>query len=337
MKKKLFNPYKWKKKMQRNKFSSSHSISIDDRLSLRPSTTEYGRWRRNPYARSSSSATTKTRIELFILLILLGSIFALCFFHPFFQIRSFSFTGLNRVGESSVFTFVESKLHTKILWVFPQKNYFLFSTSQLESALKNEYRFADVRVEKKFPHILKVEVEEKPPAIVYDNQENYILIGKQGEKLETLGPVQQNEWQIFTQTVSSTNEAGEFVLKTEETGRIHHPNQEMSKLSGMHYPLVHDIRKHRPIENVILSETTVGAIEKWFDFLQNQAKIKPQIFELLEGGEEAFIRTDKNWGIYIKFDHTTDAFPIFLSLLPQISKNAVEYVDMRYLTRVYWK
>ncbi len=322
--------------MRRGKFSPSYSISIEDRLSLRPESTFEGRWRRNPYPKESPH-TLKTRIELGIFFLLILSIFFLCFFHPFFQIRNVSFSGLSRIQESKIQEFTQTILQGNTLFFLPKKNYFLLNKKKLESSLQNEFSFEKLSIEKKFPHILIIRVEEKIPALVYDNQKNYLLLGKQGEKLEVLAPILDNEWEIFSQIVTSTTETGETIQKTEEIGRKHHPNQSMGKIGEKNYPLVHDTRKNISEQDVSLPETTVDSILKWYDFLENRAHVSVKVFEILEGGTEAFIWTKENWGIYIKFMNTIEAFPIFLSLLPQINQNNLEYIDMRYLTRVYWK
>jgi len=338
MKKKFINPYKWKKKFKRGKgaFSSSDMpVSIDDRLSLRPSTSLESRWHRNPYQRHHN--VIKTRLELLFLGVVVVTSIALCFFHPYFRIHTISFAGLERVDELRVRESTQNYLNGKTGFLFYKNNYFLVNLKKLKESLNTEYSFASISLEKHFPRRLHIEVKEKPPALVYDNGREYILIGAQGEKLEYLRPVDEKEWQIITHTVSSTNELGEVTMGQEIINRIHHPDLKTSVIAGKYYPLVYDLKSSAIQELSTLPQTTVEGITSWYEFLTTQASVPVDHIQLLEGGEEGYVKTKENWGIYIKFIHATDAFPIFTSLLPQIDRKTVQYVDMRYLTRVYWK
>lgn len=336
MKKKFLNPYKWKKRMKRGVIPPvHHSIGIEDRLSLRPETTHTGRWRGNPYERTKNSI--KTRFELIFLGLVVMAIFGLCFFHPYFQVKTYSFQGLERVPEQQVKEFIAQQLDGKQLFFFYKNNYFSLNLKKLQQTLNTQYSFETLTLEKRFPHLLHIEIKEKPPALIYDDGTQYTLIGEKGEKLEGLRSVQPNEWQSIMRTVTSTNELGEVEMKQEEVARVHRPDIKNLVVANKNYPILYNPLAANSNQPLNISEKTVQGIKKWYGFLVHEANIPVTYIQLLEGGEEGLVKTTENWGIYIKFDNADEGFPIFQSLLPQINRSTVEYVDMRYLSRVYWK
>lgn len=318
--------------MKHGVVSSHHTIGIEERLNLRPTLND-GRWRRNPYG--SHQILWKTKVELGILVATGIGIFALCFFHPYFTVRTYSFTGLERIEEKKLLASVEQNLSGKYFHIFSKQNYFSVNLEQLKNSLNSEYSFEQITLQKKFPHSLTLEIKEKPPVFIYDDGVNYTLIGESGERLELFRAVEENEWQAITKMVTSTNEQGEEELHQEIVSRMHKPNLQTLLVAGKKFPVLYDARMNIDHTNILFSEPVVEGIHKWNQFLENK-KIPVTFFELLDGGEEGYIKTTQGWGMYVKFADADLAFPIFLSVLPQMN-NATQYIDMRYLNRVYWK
>ena len=251
--------------------------------------------------------------------------------------KTYSFQGLERVPEQQVKEFIAQQLDGKQLFFFYKNNYFSLNLKKLQQTLNTQYSFETLTLEKRFPHLLHIEIKEKPPALIYDDGTQYTLIGEKGEKLEGLRSVQPNEWQSIMRTVTSTNELGEVEMKQEEVARVHRPDIKNLVVANKNYPILYNPLAANSNQPLNISEKTVQGIKKWYGFLVHEANIPVTYIQLLEGGEEGLVKTTENWGIYIKFDNADEGFPIFQSLLPQINRSTVEYVDMRYLSRVYWK
>ena len=319
--------------MKHGVVSSHHTIGIEERLNLRP-TLSQGRWRRNPY--EPNQKNWKIKIEAIILMTTALALFGLCFFHPYFTVRTYSFVGLERIEEKKLLTSIETNLSGKRFHIFSAKNYFSLDLQALTDTLNREYSFEHISLQKKFPHTLAVEIQEKPPVFIYDNGVNYILIGERGEKLELFRPVEENEWQVVTKTVSSTNAQDEKEEQQEVVSRSHTPNLKKLLVAGKKFPVVYDTRNNIDQNTLVFPQAVVDGISKWNLFLDNK-NIPITFVQLLDGGEEGYIKTTQGWGIYVKFADADVAFPIFLSVLPQVNRSATQYVDMRYLNRVYWK
>ena len=320
--------------MRRGVVSAHHSVSIDERLNLRP-TLGQGRWRRNPYEYTPHHSL-KIKIEVTFLIIILLTILGLCFFHPYFLLRTFTFQGLECIEEKKLLASLEQHLDGKQYFFFSKKNYFATNLQTLRNGLYSDYSFETLFIQKKFPHTLNIVVNEKPPAFIYDNGLTYTLISQTGEKLEFFRNVEENEWQAITKTVTSTNENGEEETHQEVVSRIHKPNVQTLLVGGKKLPVLYDTRSDAAKISIVFSQQVVQGIQKWSNFLENKA-IPLTYIELLDGGEEGYIKTVQGWGIYVKFSDADLAFPIFLSILPEINRSATQYIDMRYLSRVYWK
>lgn len=335
MKRKLLNPYKWKRKVKRGVVTSSDSFDIEARLNLRPSQ-ERNRWRKNIYSHDTNG--NKNKFKLFLLVSTSLALFILCFFHPYFSVRTLSVEGLERTDEKKVIISLEQLLQGKHFLIFPTNNYFSLNVNNIYTQLQSQYSFQSIQLEKKFPHSLTVKVVEKPPALIYDNGKEYILIGQKGEKLETLRAVGDGEWQIIKQVVSSTaSVSSTAAIPQMQEVRIHIPDTKQVMVAGKSYPLVYDKRVLPDSNSNVISEDIIQGIQKWNDLLWTHSNIHVSYIEILENGTEGFFKTTEGWGIYANFTNSDQAFPLFMTLLPQVDKKKMAYLDVRYLNRVYWK
>lgn len=334
MKKSLFNPYKLKRKVKRGVFSSQHGVGIDERLSLRPFDGEK-RWSRNPYEPRPAQAL-KRKVEVGVFVVSLLTIFGLCFFHPYFSIRVYSVSGLHRMSESVLTQSIQHQLEGKKYFVLNKNNYFAIDVSKVRDNLLSEYSFQSIRIQKKFPHTLAVEAVEKTPVFLYDSGKEYTLVGEQGEKLEVIRAVGPDEWSVVSRMVSSTSSTAEGLAQQEIVSQTHRPNTANLVVAGVSYPILFDAREISQSREYIFPIHIVQGIKKWNEFLISKG-MALSFIEMQGGGEEGYIHSTGGCDIAMKFADADIAFPVFLSLLPQIDKKTCQYVDMRYLSRVYWK
>lgn len=313
MKKNFLNPYKWKRKFNRQKSFKNNSISIEQRISLRPDQSMEGRFKRNLYQKRPGFL--KLKFELFFLFLLVLSIFGLLFFHPFFEIQKMEIQGVQRIDPALLEKILNTEIEGKTALVFKKNNFFLLNIQNLQKKAKDTFHFESLAVQKQFPKKLIIEVVEKPVVLIYDDGKEYLRIGANGDILESNG-------------------MAEMVEVTSGTP-IHTPDLQKKKVFENEYPLLYNPFESEFSREMIIQKQ-IETVVLWEKFLREKTNIRPTYFEV-RSSDEIFLHTDQKWGIHIKLGDTESAFQIFLSILPKVKGSAQEYVDMRYLTRVFFK
>jgi hypothetical protein len=336
MKKRIFNPYKWKRKIKRGSKNSSDIIDIESRLNIRPTLTT-NRWKRE-IRHIHVSEMKKRTFHIFFLVFALFAMTGICLFHPFFSLRTIEIQGLDRINEKQVYLSIKQNLEGKKWFVFSSSNYYLFQKSTLIQILKNQYPFETIQISKKFPHSLHILVTEKPAAFLLDTGKEYVLIAQTGERLETIRSVTEGEWQtvnsvIDTVITTSTSSTPEIVQQTIQT-RTHSPDLSLTKIASKSYPMVSDPKGI--MDQKTFSTEVVAGIQKWNQFLWEKQRIAVSFIELLENNE-GYIKTSAGWGTYVSFFNTDQAFALFDDVFSKVDTATLHYIDFRYLQRIYWK
>lgn len=126
------------------------------------------------YIYAKKSSKNKKYIFIFYAFIFLGPFTAIAyfvFFTPYFNVKKISFHGMNVVKETDLMRISDKYLETSEYYFLKQKNILTMSSYGLTEAFKAELRrVKNISVDKKFPNVIDVLVEEYYPAgIVCDN------------------------------------------------------------------------------------------------------------------------------------------------------------------------
>lgn len=120
------------------------------------------------YAKAAKRNKKRIFIFVFYILLALGSLAAavyLIFFTQYFQIQKISFYGMNVIQEDILKQISAQYLETEKYYFFEQKNLLAMSSNGLTEMFKRELRrVKNVSVDKKFPNILDISIEEYTPA-----------------------------------------------------------------------------------------------------------------------------------------------------------------------------
>ena len=174
-----------------------------------------------------------------------------------------------------------------------------------------------------------VSVEEKISTIIYDNGAEYSYLDTDGNIVEILRKIGDDEWQEKSAATSSTPAI-----------RVHIPKSKQIKKEIGDYPIVYDERGLTAGMNTnVLDKETVAGIIQWFNFLNKQAKILPSYFTISDGLGEGVIKTGEGWYIKANFEKNIDSqFSELQYVLKQkINRKNVNYIDLRYPGKVYWQ
>jgi len=165
-------------------------------------------------------------------------------------------------------------------------------------------------------------------------------LGLEGKIVEVLRKVGEDEWQEITKTVTSTNELGEDIQETKVIERIHRPalNDIIKELGD--YPLVYDKRGFtREINTGVLQPKTVQGIITWFNLVNKRTDIPFGYIIIDNELGDAVIKTREGWGILVQLqtDVETQFEELQYLLKNKINRPHLNYIDLRFPGRVYWR
>lgn len=300
-------------------------------------------WRRrknNPFWRDEEDKLNwKKIVELtFLAVCLLGTV-VLAIFAPAFRINYINITGLQRIKYVEFDDSVRSVLNYHRFLVLPCDNYFLVDMDEIKDILKQKFSLNNVTVKKEFPNKLSVNVEEKISTVIYDNGSEYSYLDAEGRLVEILKKVGPEEWKEDKKTVTSTDPTGKEISETKVLTREHLPNLKGLVAEYGDYPVVFDERMaSTSVGAVILEKEIVQGIIEWFNRL-NTTKHKVNYFIIKDELGEVTIKMGEGWIIRasLKVDVGNQFNELQYLLKNQIKSNKINYIDLRFPGKAYWK
>ncbi|MDX9779162.1 MAG: FtsQ-type POTRA domain-containing protein [Patescibacteria group bacterium] len=141
----------------------------------------------NPFFRARQKKKMRknnSRLKIYLFLILSGVILGLLIyfvaFSSFFKIKNIDIEGLERTKVELIRDLVKTQTNKKHFLIFPENNLIFFNVEDLRQVLNQEFRFEEVRVFKRFPKTIKLEIRERNLAFIWRQQNINIFSDNQG-------------------------------------------------------------------------------------------------------------------------------------------------------------
>ncbi|MCF6276523.1 MAG: FtsQ-type POTRA domain-containing protein [Candidatus Magasanikbacteria bacterium] len=296
----------------------------------------------NPFKQKKKENSIPQKIGFLIIVLSIVFTFKLLFFHSFFQVRFIHIVGLERIEEKEIQETVDAIMNYDKFFVIPAKNYFLINVREIRDILTNKFPIKSIVVEKNFPNKIFIRIEEKISTIIYDNGLNYSFIGLDGVVVDKIRQVGEDEWLITTETTSSTNELGEETVEELEINREHILSKKEIIDEMGDYPIIYDKRGvDSNINQKVLKKETVRGVIAWYDLLYEYSGITLEYVEIENELGNIVIKTGEGWRLYASLvrDINTQYNQLVVLLDKEIKNHTegLEYIDLRYKGRAYWK
>jgi cell division septal protein FtsQ len=267
---------------------------------------------------------------------------------PYFKIDKIEFTGLNIIKKEELNDFINTKFFGSNKNWWPTGNYFLSNSDKIKREIMNNFAVEDVSVVKVFPDSIKILIKEKTTSIIYDNGRDYVLLDENGNFVKKLKTIPENEFVVenlfnsvtssvtfVTGTVAKSNNLLASTSTTSTTARVHKPNFKLIEKELGPFPLIYDRRIGKENKNNLEKEV-VSAVLVWQKLLKGGEVGELQYFVLENLAAGLKINTSESWNILININGNYES--AFNNLVAVIKENhPIEYVDLRYGERVYWR
>lgn len=297
--------------------------------------------RMNPYKTEKISFFKRISVQVCIIAIAFVATVAMGIYSSFFKLDSITIEGLQRIKEDEIKETIKGILDFKSLNILPQSSYFTANTEDVCNILKERFPIEKIIVQKKFPDKLSVIIEEKISTVIYDSGEYYSYIDLTGKVVEVIRKVGDDEWSIVTQVTTSTNEMGEIETHEEIIEKNHNPDIKSAMAQMGNYPIVYYKKEGElQINDQIFSDFEIKTIIEWFNLLTKATDIPLKYFIVEDVHKELNIKTYEGWFIKSRlgFSAQTQTEKL-LSVLREgeINRAQLQYIDLRYPDRIYWR
>ena len=274
----------------------------------RPSATGRGRRFRN---RHQSSGSWCGRLIIILLIILLSGAIYFIFYSPYFSIRQIEISGLQKIDYNELRAVIDSHLASRRFLIFPQNNIFIFDEKSVEKEINERYALNYLKIEKRLPGFVSISVEEKMPALIWKTVEKFYLVDGDGVIIREIREEEVSGYQA--------NQPGaNMALVFDESNEI------------------------TAVKEQIITRKKAEAV---VDLQNNLARATGlQIVNFaMANREDSMIKclTGEGWQIYFSPADDLNAqiqkLSVFLKEKNQEDRRGLQYVDLRFEDRVYYK
>lgn len=262
-------------------------------------------------------------------------------YHPFFRVNNLSVAGLQRINQEEFKRAVLGIIDYRKLFFLPGNSYFLIDVEEIKEILKERFPIESILVKKNFPAALSVQIEEKISNLIYDNGKEYGYLDANGSLVEIVRQVGEDEWNKITLITTSTNERGEVIEETEIREANHAPNAKRISAEIGDYPILYDKRGGTVALNTpVINKELAQGIINWFDLINKKTDISFGYAIIEDERGEGEIITGSGWRLKVVLTKDIDLqFAELQHLLAKekINLSSLNYIDLRYLGKVYWQ
>ncbi|EKE06983.1 MAG: hypothetical protein ACD_18C00220G0001 [uncultured bacterium] len=282
-------------------------------------------------------------LKVVIIIFSLSFTFSLFIFHPFFSIKNINIEGIQRINKTELLDTINGILNYNKFGFIKQNSYLIANINDIKNIIKDRYPIEKIIVKKSFPNKLEIIIQEKISTIIYDNGIEYSYVDLDGKIVEIMRKTSDYEWKDITKNVATTTSDGTAVTTTIVIARFHEPDINAIKKDLGNYPIIYDKNNFQEvtINQNVLDKNEVISIINWFKNLDNNEKIPLKYFVFEDNHQDLTIKTYKGFYMKTRFD---------IDVKSQINKiealyrdkikdenKFLDYIDLRYSDRIYWK
>jgi cell division septal protein FtsQ len=336
---KFFNFYKYKRIFGRKISHAKNELIAPIYPCVNPKDYSWHSAKTNPY--EEQGGCLKRKICFAIIIFCFVSIFLIASLHPFFVLTNIKIKGFERISETEFREALKGICLYKKLFLFSSCNYFFVDLDKIRDILKERFPIESIKITKFFPKELNIELAEKLSTVIFDNGKLYSYVGLDGNVVEILRLVGDDEWQIKTKTTTSTLENGEIKTENIIEERKHAPNNAQLIKEFGNYPIIYlknDERDYLP-NTAVLDQNAITNIVNFYTKIETNTDLNILYIELDSQAKagEAILYIKGGWNIKIKTENIDKQFDQLMLILKKIGKQNLEYIDLRYDGRVYMR
>jgi cell division septal protein FtsQ len=191
------------------------------------------RWKFHRQRESKNPLFTKPNWQQFIIerfgffgwmvILIVLVVMYLIFYSPLLAITRVEISGTQNISPQVLKEkFINWQLHQRRFGIFTQNNILMFSRKWLGEQIARDYNLASLKVDKKFPHTLRVTLVEKKPDLVWVSGGINYFLSESGEISSVISNGEQlADLPLIYDDSNSAARAGQAVLTVDKVSFIH--------------------------------------------------------------------------------------------------------------------
>lgn len=257
---------------------------------------------RNYYQQQSTNKTNRLKQIIFVifLVLVLQSIFQI----KLFRLTKIEINNNQELQVDEVKNFVQAQLDRGRLIMFKNNNYFLVKINRLEKDLMTNFNLDGAEVTKSFPHSIKIKLQEKISQFIWQRDDTLYLVSAKGALNRQIEALSEN---------------------TEK------------------YLILQDFRATKPSTEQILNDNELNLINKIADAWASAFSDNNKLTRIYLNDDLSQLNVQVKVGYVIKLDATKDINEQLNNLKKVLAENiitdpnSVEYIDLRFGDRIFFK
>lgn len=268
----------------------------------------FSRGRRNHYGRRGS---WRIKLVAFLFIILVGASVYFVFFSQCFVIKNIGISGVEKISQDELRGLIDAQLSARKFFVFPQNNIFIFDEKAAEKIINEKYALDSLKINKKLPGTVQISLVEKKPAIIWKTTDKFYLIDWGGAIISEI----------------SSEEVPGYLGNQ--------PGAKMAIVSD-------DSNTSVAVKDEILTSQVVQNIDDLQNNFSQTTGLQISVLTMANH-DDPTIRcgTSEGWEAYFSLVNDLNAqinkLKIFLEGKNQEERRGLQYVDLRFEDRVYYK
>lgn len=254
---------------------------------------------RNYYQQQSTNKTNRLKQIIFVifLVLVLQSIFQI----KLFRITQIEISDNQELQADEVKNFVQSQLDRSRLLMFKNNNYFLVKINRLTKDLMTNFNLDGAQVTKSFPHTIKIKLQEKISQFIWQRDDTLYLVSAKG---------------VLNRQIEALDEK---------------------------YLILQDFRAIKPSGEQILNDNELNLINKIGDSWAANFSDDKSLTRMYLSDDLSQLNVQVKAGYVIKLDATKDINEQLNNLKKVLAENiitdpnSVEYIDLRFGDRIFFK
>lgn len=177
----------------------------------------------------------KIAIIAAVIFIILAAIYTLLF-SSYFGVKSATVVGNQKISFDDAQKALQETENARNTFIFPHNNLFLIRGSVLADKLKKEFFIIDtVKVQKVFPNIIRIKIQEKEPVAVWQQNNTKFYVDQRGFVIDRvpLSDTSVTVPVIVNQVAGDIPEVGDFVISTDALEHIATTQKELPEKIGV--------------------------------------------------------------------------------------------------------
>ncbi len=301
---------------------------------------------KNPFSRQEKRKSRRLKLYGFLIISIILILGYFLFYSDKFKIKTIAISGTRNIRSEDLRSIAEAQLKESRFLIFGQNNLFILNTKELEKKINEKYVLDQLKISRELPDGLKIEVQEKVSAIIWVSNNRYYNLDSNGIAISELVNLNQRVNQPagsekIKKSANSKNSQEKVVEVNQPPTQIFDIKIDNQGIGS--FPSVSDESNQEvTLGQPVLAAEMISAILNLNKELPTKTNLTINGFKMpTPDSREVKVVTSEGWEIYL--DTTKDLEMQLANLklvLDQKIKNnrqKLEYIDLRFGNRVYYK